>query len=190
MTLLAHQGCVYETKFSPHDTWTVASCSADGTMCLWDLRASNGQSLPVNQIRIGSGEQLTLDWNKYHSTEIAVAGVDRNIRVYDIRMTADPAIQLKSHTSAVRRIQWNPHRPDIIASASYDMTIKIWNTGRQGHFGGLRPNGQLIDGSLQLTLDSLHKEFVVGLDWSLFDRGVLATSSWDQTIGVIHLPFI
>jgi peroxin-7 len=28
----------------------------------------------------------------------------------------------------------------------------------------------------------LHTEFVVGLSWSLFEQGVIASASWDQQV--------
>jgi hypothetical protein len=32
-----------------------------------------------------------------------------------------------------------------------------------------------------------HSEFVVGVDFSLFDEGRLATASWDRTVAVYHI---
>ena len=32
---------------------------------------------------------------------------------------------LLGHEYAVRRVQWSPHRPDVLASASYDMTCRM-----------------------------------------------------------------
>jgi hypothetical protein len=33
--------------------------------------------------------------------------------------------QLMGHEYAVRKVQWSPHRPDVLASASYDMTCRV-----------------------------------------------------------------
>ena len=33
--------------------------------------------------------------------------------------------ELLGHEYAVRKVQWSPHRPDVIASASYDMTCRV-----------------------------------------------------------------
>ena len=32
---------------------------------------------------------------------------------------------LAGHEYAVRKVQWSPHRADVIASASYDMTCRV-----------------------------------------------------------------
>lgn len=80
-------------------------------------------------------EVLTLDWNKYRPFNIATAGVDKSVKVWDCRMikaggTAEVGgiceKDLRGHEYAVRKVQWSPHRPDLIASASYDMTCRVY----------------------------------------------------------------
>lgn len=79
-------------------------------------------------------EVLTLDWNKYRPFTIATAGVDKAIKIWDCRMIklgGSPEIggrcekELRGHEYAIRKVQWSPHRPDILASASYDMTCRM-----------------------------------------------------------------
>lgn len=84
------------------------------------------------------GEVLTLDWNKYRPFLIASAGVDKAVKVWDCRMVKlgpdaaqAPAVggacesHLAGHEYAVRKVQWSPHRADVLASASYDMTCRV-----------------------------------------------------------------
>lgn len=84
-------------------------------------------------------EVLSLDWNKYRPFVLASAGVDKAIKVWDCRMVKlgpeaaqNPAVggacetQLMGHELAVRKIQWSPHRADMIASAGYDMTCRVY----------------------------------------------------------------
>jgi peroxin-7 len=65
---------------------------------------------------------------------LASAGVDKGVKVWDCRMVVpgeggDVAgkceIALQGHEYAVRNVQWSPHRPDVLASASYDMTCRV-----------------------------------------------------------------
>jgi WD40 repeat protein len=35
-------------------------------------------------------------------------------------------VHLPGHEYAVRKVQWSPHRPDVLASASYDMTCRVY----------------------------------------------------------------
>ena len=73
---------------------------------------------------------------------LATAGVDKVGKVWDCRMVKlGPAAaggstgggqvggiceaQFLGHEYAVRKIQWSPHRPDALATASYDMTCRV-----------------------------------------------------------------
>lgn len=82
-------------------------------------------------------EILSLDWNKYRPFVLASAGVDKAVKVWDCRMikTGPDAgqgvggiceVQLPGHEYAVRKVQWSPHRPDVLATASYDMTCRVY----------------------------------------------------------------
>lgn len=34
--------------------------------------------------------------------------------------------QILGHEYAVRKLQWSPHRADVLATASYDMTCRVY----------------------------------------------------------------
>lgn len=142
---------------------------------------------------------LTLDWNKYHPHLIATGSVDRTIRIHDLRMVtsqpmsnpAAPTMQpsatvatLLGHEYAVRKVAWSPHSPNILASGSYDMTARVWSmdaaslgSGGSGTFGASGMGGARLE-----QVRSEHTEFVVGVAWSYFQEGVLASCSWDQSV--------
>lgn len=148
-TLQAHTACIYQAQFSPHQPDVVATGSADGTLKIFDLRApafvpgpTAGTSLSAAALTIpASGtEILSIDWNKYRPFTLASAGVDKVVRIWDCRMVKlgpdagaaqGPAVggmceaQLVGHEWAVRRVQWCPHHPDLLATASYDMTCRV-----------------------------------------------------------------
>lgn len=158
-TLQAHPSCVYQARFSPHQPALLATCSTDGTLKLFDLRAPSYTSGPSANaftrplaaaaltVPASGGEVLALDWNKYRPLVLASAGVDKAARVWDCRMVqpqisgpglgvgvgtgTEPMVggacetQLLGHEYAVRKVQWSPHRADILATASYDMTCRV-----------------------------------------------------------------
>jgi len=199
-TLHAHTGCVYQALFSPHQADLIASCSADGTLKIFDLRAPSflptagaaNASAPALTVPacVGS-ELLTLDWNKYRQFLLASAGTDKRVRVWDCRMlrTGPGAVDasvggavggiceadLLGHEYAVRKVQWSPHRADILASASYDMTCRVWSTNPS-------------PGQPQLMrIQDTHTEFVVGCAWSLYEEGLLASCSWDCRVNLFRI---
>lgn len=140
------------------------------------------KALPGNQPPppgVAPNEILTHDWNKYRDSIVATAGVDRIIRVFDIRAPGQgPLTQLIGHDYAVRRIAWSPHLPDVLLSASYDMTARVWSDGsamgvQTGEAQAGREMGRM----------GRHTEFVTGVDWCLFGaEGWCATSGWDERV--------
>ncbi|KAG9313097.1 WD40 repeat-like protein [Chiua virens] len=196
-TLKAHMSCVYQALFSPHQPDIIATCSTDGTVKLFDLRApayasgptsntfTNAVSAAVLTLPASGTELLSIDWNKYRPFVVASAGVDKVVKVWDCRMasTAPPTnqsvggvceIQLSGHEYAVRKVHWSPHRADILATASYDMTCRIWSTN------------PVPGGSNLLYVHDPHTEFVAGCGWSLYDEGLLASCGWDGRLNIFR----
>lgn len=118
----------------------------DGTIKIFDLRRpaqttglNPPLATPALTIPTSGGEVLSIDWNKYRPWLIASGGVDRSVRVWDCRMVkptegdvlTSGAVggtcenDLRGHEYAVRKAQWSPHRPDLLASASYDMSCRV-----------------------------------------------------------------
>jgi peroxin-7 len=133
--------------FSPHQPDLVASCSTDGTLKIFDLRTpsyapsapgnntfTNPVSAAVLTVPASGTEVLSLDWNKYRPFILATAGVDKLAKVWDCRMIklgetggvgGACEAQLLGHEYAVRKVQWSPHRAEMLATASYDMTCRV-----------------------------------------------------------------
>ncbi|CAL1714215.1 unnamed protein product [Somion occarium] len=202
-TLQAHTTCVYQALFSPHEPDVIATCSTDGTVKIFDLRmpayappapGSANFTKPLSAAALtvpASGtEILSLDWNKYKRYNLASGGVDKMVKVWDCRMvkigpagqeTAFQAVggiceaQFAGHEYAVRKVQWSPHRPDLLASASYDMSCRVWSTN------------PTAAGTNLVYIHDPHTEFVVGCGWSLYEEGVLATCSWDCKVNVFRI---
>lgn len=183
--------------FSPHSADTLASCSSDGTLKIWDLKQV-GSGMPTGvqpppadraalTIPAHPTEILSLDWNKYQPNIVATASVDRSIRVHDLRMASSGPTPdanrsciatLLGHDYAIRRIAWSPHTADVIASSGYDMTVRTWKVDGMQQIASHPPGSGMAIGRCTDVYDG-HREFVVGLSWSLFEPGVLATASWD-----------
>lgn len=152
-TLQASQSCVYQAAFSPHQPDLIACAAADGLLRLFDLRAPNllnaptSLTSPVSTPALivpprGPGELLSLDWNKYRPYVLATGGTDKAIRIWDCRMVKPNAgvpvandapvvgatyeTEFMGHEYAVRKVQWCPHRADLLVSASYDMTCRMY----------------------------------------------------------------
>ena len=148
----------------------LATTSQDGTTRIWDHVSAN-LIWEIRGHQPGS-EVLTMDWNKYKEFELATAGTDRNIILWDTRNLAHPMSILGGHHQyAIRRIRYSPFEPNLLASVSYDMSLAVWNSETAG---------------VMMRYDA-HTEFVFGVTWSLFEQGRIATCSWDRSVHVLRL---
>lgn len=203
--------CTYSVSFSPHNPALISAVSSDSRLRVFDLRTPPSakyhlvHDIPVHQTpaaRIAAGppglgagpgqpaEVLTHDWNKYSPTGvIATAGVDRAIRTFDLRAPyGGPVAVLEGHGYAVRRLAWSPHASDVLVSASYDMSVRVWTDGSTmappadpGPAGDL--GGAPVRPGVQLGLMNRHTEFATGVDWCLFGAGGwVASAGWDERV--------
>lgn len=191
ITTLPVHSCVYSAQFSPHHPDILTSVSRDSHLRVFDLRtpasAQNHMTLAIpihappkisppgfTPPSAGPTECLTHDWNKYRDSVIATAGVDGIIRTFDLRMPSGPVNFLPGHQYAVRKLSWSPHLSDVLLSASYDMTCRVWTDGgEQKTDGAAREMGRM----------DAHTEFAMGVDWCLFGaEGWCATCAWDERV--------
>lgn len=179
--------CTYSTSFCPSNPALISAVSSDSQVRIYDLRAPASAkyhlttSIPVHTPHEPPAEVLTHDWNKYNDAVIATGGVDKTIRTFDIRAPLEgPVTALRGHEYAVRRLAWSPHASDVLVSASYDMTVRLWNDGSTA---GPREPGMGPRPGAQMGLMNRHTEFVTGVDWCLFGMGGwVASVGWDERV--------
>ncbi|KAK7750361.1 peroxisomal targeting signal 2 receptor [Diatrype stigma] len=203
--------CAYSTSYCPSNPQLISCVSTDSHLRIFDLRTPISASyhlavkIPVHHLPRGApppppprpmappapippatpttpAEVLTHDWNKYREPVIATGGVDRAIRTFDIRSpAAGPLSVLLGHQYAVRRLAWSPHAADILVSASYDMTVRLWTDGSTMAPEGM--GGEPVKAGVQLGVMNRHTEFATGVDWCLFGvGGWVATVGWDERL--------
>ena len=92
-----------------------------------------------------------------------------------VRVCVEPAClpaRLPACSYAVRRVLFSPHAETLLASCSYDMTVKLWDIHN--------PQAPL------LRSWGHHTEFAVGLDFNVLKEGVMASAGWDEQVAVWH----
>lgn len=76
---------------------------------------------------------MDFQWNPFDNQRLAVACDDGMIRLWEIpesglaEPTNEPKYIIKAHTDKIYLIKFHPLASDVLASASYDMTVKIWD---------------------------------------------------------------
>ncbi|OAR02744.1 hypothetical protein LLEC1_04753 [Akanthomyces lecanii] len=144
---------------------------ADGVMIAWYLDG-NGKTIGDTEDRIqlegrflsGSAHALRCDGTQFiHSDRsITTQGWQRPsdwLPQLVIRSLSDPLTEvrrLKGHQDSIKWASWSPTDPDVIASASWDESCRIWNAttgecvhkiqsaGGQYWMGDFSPNGEQI----------------------------------------------
>jgi len=183
-TFREHTYCVYAAEWSPHHADVFASVSGDCTLKIWDCR-KNHSTLSISAHDF---EVLCVDWNKYNDCVVATGSVDRAVKLWDIRNPKKELSILRGHGYAVRRVKMDPFDEDLCYTASYDMTVAMWNWKINNPSSN--NNNNTLEGERGVQPSPLlrqwrhHTEFAVGLDVSVLNRGELASCGWDSSVQV------
>ncbi|RUS22255.1 WD40-repeat-containing domain protein [Endogone sp. FLAS-F59071] len=170
-TYKEHTHCVYSTQWSPHSGTLFASASGDQLVKIWDTKSPRS----VQTVRAHNNEILSLDWNKYTEHTIVTGSVDHTVKVWDLRHLDRELVCLRGHEYAVRKVKCSPHQGNIVASAGYDMSVRVWDVAAPGEMK-------------MVELHDLHTEFVLGVDFNLYIEGQIATCAWDEMVHVFVPP--
>ncbi|XP_076873952.1 peroxisomal biogenesis factor 7 isoform X1 [Brachyhypopomus gauderio] len=168
-TLLGHEGVLYSTIWSPHIPACFASTSGDGTLRVWDVKAGSCQlAIPAHKAEI-----LSCDWCKYDQSVVVTGSVDCSLCVWDLRSPQQPVARTLDHSYAIRRVKFSPFYKTLLASCSYDFTVRFWDYSRSP--------------ALLETVEH-HSEFVYGLDFNLHVPNQVVDCSWDETVKIYTPP--
>lgn len=132
-----HTGAVLDTDWNPFDDDMVASASDDGTVGIFRVP-----------------ENFTL--------KIEPAEGESEPEIKDVH----PIKKLKGHSKKVGHVLFHPTAKDVLASASGDCTVKIWNVETEEVLATLK-----------------HNDFITGLSFN--ETGsMLATTSRDKRLRI------
>lgn len=128
-----HKGSVEDLQWSPSEKTVFASCSADGTIKIWDTRSK--KHTPAISIRAHETDVNVISWNPTVHYLIASGSDDGQIAVWDLRMfaqqTADtqvtPVASFSWHKQAITSIQWHPTDESVLVASGADDQVTIWD---------------------------------------------------------------
>ncbi|KAM4697331.1 coronin-7-like [Rhinophrynus dorsalis] len=114
-----------------------------------------------------------LTWDPFNPHRLVTGGEDGRIRVWLIpkggltETMTEPQAALAAHNERIYTIRFHPCASDILASSSYDLTVRVWN---------------LQTGQDVVTLRG-HEDQIFSLAWSP-DGKYLATCCKDQRVRI------
>ncbi|TRM65916.1 WD40-repeat-containing domain protein [Schizophyllum amplum] len=121
----AHTSSVEDLQWSPSEPTVFASCSADASIRLWDVRAKGRRSVAALTDAHESDVNV-ISWNRSSSYLLVSGGDDGALRVWDLRsvkQTGLPATCPRPVTS----VEWHPTEDSVFAASGADDQVTLWD---------------------------------------------------------------
>ena len=139
-----HKKRVWSTSWSKLDPTRLVSGSDDGTCRVWSINQRESTAVIQNRANI-----CCVHFSPVSANVVAFGSADYSIKAYDLRHTLRPLVSLTGHKKAVSYVRWLDG--DLIASASTDNTLKLWDVKR-GILGAMAGPTQLAVSDPSSTL--------------------------------------
>ncbi|KAI7824540.1 WD40-repeat-containing domain protein [Kickxella alabastrina] len=127
-----HESSVEDLQWSPEESSVFASCSADKSIKIWDVRAKNhGYALDVPNAH--DSDVNVISWNRKSRYLLASGADNGDFKVWDMRKWTDasgrstPAAQFNWHKGAITSIEWCPTDESVLAVAGSDDQLTLWD---------------------------------------------------------------
>ncbi|AMD21760.1 HFL096Wp [Eremothecium sinecaudum] len=124
---------IEDIQWSRSENTVFASCGIDGHIRIWDIRSKKHK--PALSVKVSDTDVNVMSWNEKISYLLA-SGDDNGVwGVWDLRQfsskAADsapsPVAQYNFHKGAITAISFNPLDESVIAVASEDNTVTLWD---------------------------------------------------------------
>lgn len=124
----AHKQSVEDLQFSPLQGHVLASCSADNSIKIFDLRDPSTRITSALQINAHQSDVNVISWNSCNANLLASGDDDGFFKVFDLRFPGrDPLTEIGFHQDAICSIAWQPHDEWTLAVGGLDDRVSIWD---------------------------------------------------------------
>jgi len=130
-TFKHHKDKVQSVQWHPSEATILATGSYDRTVALVDARDSAGNN--IKKVKIPADCEA-LAWDPFHPELLTAACEDGTVMCWDVRKFTDKTPMwsfVASEFGGISDLSYNRHVPGMMATASIDKTIALWDTYSQ-----------------------------------------------------------
>lgn len=135
---LSHTSSVEDLQWSPKEPTVFASCSADKSIRIWDVRVKSKRSV-INVEDAHDEDVNVISWNKITDYLLLSGGDEGSVKVWDLRNfkpsqpgagAADKPLAVASfhwHTAPISSVEWHPTEDSVFAASGRDDQVTLWD---------------------------------------------------------------
>lgn len=135
---LSHTSSVEDLQWSPKEPTVFASCSADKSIRIWDVRVKSKRSV-INVEDAHDQDVNVISWNKTTDYLLLSGGDEGCVKVWDLRnfkpatAGSTPAekpsavASFQWHTAPISSVEWHPTEDSVFAASGRDDQVTLWD---------------------------------------------------------------
>ena len=183
----SHTASVEDLQWSPSELTVFASCSADASVRVWDVRVKGRKSV-VGIPTAHSSDVNVISWNRTSTHLLLSGGDDGALKVWDLRnlkgatnSTPAAVASFTWHTEPITSVEWHPTDESTFAASGADDQVTIWDLAVEQDKDEMReeldPSGREVPEQLLFIHQGQNQ--VKEVHWHPQIPGSLLTTSMD-----------
>ncbi|KAG6333704.1 hypothetical protein ID866_5387 [Astraeus odoratus] len=134
---ISHTSSVEDIQWSPSEPTVFASCSADCSIQIWDVRTRGRQSVTGIDTAHESDVNV-ISWNRSTTYLMLSGGDEGGIKVWDLRSVKkrgapsdnpSPVATFAWHKAPITSIEWHPTEDSVFVASGADDQVTLWDLG-------------------------------------------------------------
>lgn len=134
----SHTSSVEDIQWSPSEPTVFASCSADCSVRVWDVRVKSRKSV-IAVDKAHPQDVNVISWNKNTDYLLLSGGDEGGLNVWDLRNFKAtpsagaggskplPVASFNWHTAPISSVEWHPTEDSVFAASGRDDQVTLWD---------------------------------------------------------------